>query len=307
MSQTSAYSPAYISTQVQEARRFYLGTGSARAGALVAICGGWERTTRDYLISRNTFPWLAVEFVAGGRGLLTIRGRTYELSRGSLFTYGPGVPHRIESDRQFLLSKYYVDFGGRQAANLLAAAAMSPGSYRIASNAAELESAIDVLIAEGGASRPQTTAIASLQLHILLLKLRTDGVMDFGSERRGKLTLAHCLAHIDRHFLTLRSAEELAAACHVSPGHMSRLFRRFGYSPPYEHLVHKKMVHAAELLDAGELLVREVAETIGMDPFQFSRVFKRVHGLSPARFARRHGLYRRCRQEHNTDSGRTMD
>jgi AraC-like DNA-binding protein len=37
------------------------------------------------------------------------------------------------------------------------------------------------------------------------------------------------------------------------------------------------------------MIVREVAEQLGLDPFHFSRVFKRVHGVSPAEFLRRRG------------------
>ncbi len=44
------------------------------------------------------------------------------------------------------------------------------------------------------------------------------------------------------------------------------------------------MMHAATLLDGGGRIVREVAEELGLDPFHFSRVFKRVHGVSPAEF-----------------------
>ena len=49
------------------------------------------------------------------------------------------------------------------------------------------------------------------------------------------------------------------------------------------------MRHAAALLDGGRMIVREVAEQPGLDPFHFSRVFKRVHGVSPAEFLRRRG------------------
>ncbi len=81
----------------------------------------------------------------------------------------------------------------------------------------------------------------------------------------------------------------MAAACHVSVGHLTRSFLRFGYGSPYRYLTRKKMLHAAALLDSGVLLVREVANRLGLDPFQFSRVFKRVHGISPSDFVRRHG------------------
>ncbi len=94
---------------------------------------------------------------------------------------------------------------------------------------------------------------------------------------------------MDRNFLEVRTIKEVAAACHVSVGHLTRSFLRFGYGSPYRYLTRKKMLHAAALLDSGVLLVREVANRLGLDPFQFSRVFKRVHGISPSDFVRRHG------------------
>lgn len=281
--------PPYISRQVREARRFYLAGGQPPVRDLMVICGGWERTTPDYVIRRETFPWLGFEFVAGGRGTLVIGGRRHTLGRGSCFVYGPGVPHRIESDPRRLLSKYYVNFGGREAANLLSAVMMGPGSHRVVDNPGEIETALEVMIADGSRARPQATLIAELQLHVLLLKLGHDGPGENTSDRRAQQTLRVCLKHIESHYLQLSTAEQVAAACHVSPGHMARLFSRFGYAPPYEYLVRRKMVHAAELFDSGYLLVREVAERLDMDPFQFSRVFKRVHGLSPSAFIRRHG------------------
>ena len=281
--------PPYISRQVREAKRFYLAAGQPPVRDLVLICGGWERTTPDYLIRRDTFPWLGVEFVAGGSGTLVIGGRRHALARGSCFAYGPGVAHRIESDPRRLLSKYYINFGGREALNLLSAVLMAPGSCRVVDNPGEIEAALDVIIADGGHPRPQAALIAALQLQVLLLKLGHDGAGQDTSDRRAQQTLRACLRHIDTHYLELSTAEQAAAACHVSPGHMARLFSRFGYASPYEYLVRRKMVHAAELFDSGFLLVREVAERLEMDPFQFSRVFKRVHGLSPSEFIRRHG------------------
>ena len=47
------------------------------------------------------------------------------------------------------------------------------------------------------------------------------------------------------------------------------------------------MSHAAALLQVPGATVREVAGALGFsDVFHFSRVFKKVNGLPPARFAR---------------------
>lgn len=290
MSDTRSGEPGYISRQVTRARRFYFGREPAVAGGAMEVRGGgWELAAKDYTINRDTFPWLGIEFVARGRGRLRMRGATRELERGVFFAYGPGVPHRIETDSKSVLSKYYVNFSGREAADLMAAAMLEPGECRLAGDADEVEAAFETLIAEGSADRPQASAIAALQSRILLLKL-ADG-SDAGTSEDGlsRRTLRRCLAHIEKSFLETRTAEELAAACHVSVGHMTRSFARHGYGSPYRHLTRRKMLHAAALLDSGTLLVREVADRLGLDAFQFSRVFKRVHGISPSEFARRHG------------------
>ena len=281
--------PAYISRQVKAAERFYLGSGAPPTDELTVICGGWELTAPDYLIRRETFPWLAVEFVAGGRGRLEIAGAQHELQRGCFFTYGPGVRVRIESDPKHLLSKFFINFGGGEAKNLLSATGLQPGRFRVLPNADEVEAALRLLVSDGRHHRPHTPAIVALELRVLLLKLGEHPDASRDPDRRSQQTLRRCLDYIDRHFVSTVTAEEVAAACHVSPSHLSRLFQRFGHGSPYEYLTRKRMVHAAELLDSGHLLVHEVAERLGMDPFHFSRVFKRVHGLSPQPFIRRHG------------------
>jgi len=289
MNERPSAEPTYISRQVEEARRFYFGQEVTPADDLVVICGGWERVSRDYTIQRDTFPWLCLEFVAGGRGVLRMGKEVRRLERGWVFAYGPEVPHRIETDADALLSKYYLNVTGREAADLLSAVMMGPGSCRRAGNAGELEEALAMMIADGGRDRPQAPLIAALQLRAFLLKLSGDGLIEGDADRRAQQTLRRGLDYIDQNFLETATVEQVAAACHVSPSHLTRIFIRFGYGPPHRYLTRKKMVHAAVLLDSGRLLVREVAERLRLDAFQFSRVFKRVHGISPSDFVKRHG------------------
>lgn len=279
-----------ISPQVTRARRFYFGQSSrADREGLGVAGGGWELVAKDYVIDRDTFPWLSIEFVAGGRGRLRILGREHDLQRGSIFAYGAGVRHRIETDPDKELSKYFLNFSGREAVDLMASMALEAGECRTMGNADELEEGLEALIDEGAAGRPQSPAIVALQLRILFLKIAGASRHEEPAEVLSRQTLRRCLHHLDQHFLSLRTVEEVAADCHVSIGHLTRLFTRFGYGSPYRYLTRKKMLHAAALLDSGTLLVREVAERLALDPFQFSRVFKRVHGISPSAFVKRHG------------------
>ena len=63
-----AYAKPEISSQVREARYFYLHQDKVADRRLVVICGGRETCTPDYEVDRPTFPYFGIEWVERGRG-----------------------------------------------------------------------------------------------------------------------------------------------------------------------------------------------------------------------------------------------
>ncbi len=280
--------PSFVSRQVTEARRFYLDLNPPAGHSLTVVCGGWESCAADFRVERADFPFLCVEFVAGGAGTLWLAGKDWPLRRGTAFAYGPGWGHRIESDPADPLRKYFLDFSGRAGGDLLRAADLAPGSCRGAGDPEEVERAFEQVLLAGGHTGPQAARIAALQAEILLLTLAESMVAGGGREQSYQ-TFLKCRACIEERFLEFATAAEVAAACHVHPAYLSRLFSLHGHETPYQMLLRCRMRHAAALLDGGRMIVREVAESMGLDAFHFSRVFKRVHGVSPAEFLKRRG------------------
>jgi AraC-like DNA-binding protein len=278
--------PAFVSRQVADARRFYLDLNPPSSAKRTVVCGGWERVSPDYRIARRDFPYFCLEFVAGGLGRLTLGDESRDLHRGVSFTYGPGTPHAIATDPGQPLSKYYVDFTGATAAHLLNDCGLEPGTCLETGDPERIEIAFARLIEAGSHHGPGQARIAALQLEILLLEIAGARI---GSPGQGQSyqTFLRCRELLDARYLDLATAEEAAAACHLDPAYLSRLFARYADESPYRYLLRKKMTHAADLLDGGRRIVREVAADLGMDPFHFSRVFKRVLGVSPSEFARR--------------------
>ena len=80
-----------------------------------------------------------------------------------------------------------------------------------------------------------------------------------------------------------RGLDEIAAAAHLDPSSVCRLFRRFLGVSPHQYLRRRKMaLAAAYLLERGGR-VRDAAASVGMeDPFHFSRSFRAVHGVAPS-------------------------
>ncbi len=276
--------PRFLSTQVADSRRFYFGPPPKRAEGIAVTCGGWERTASDYEINRSTFRYMALEFVAGGRGTLRIGTNENPLTRGVVFTYGPGIAHRITTDSSDRLSKYFVDLAGSSAPAAMAEAGVKPGSCHMVANPTEVQAAFDRLLEAGRRGTPTASRLAALHAQVLLLVV-SDVRLPTGA--RGKQsweTFLRSREHIEKHCATLRTAEEAAAACRIAPAYLSRLFRRFAGQTPYRFLMRLKMNEAATLLERQGMNVSETAEAFGMDPFHFSRAFKRLHGRPPSEF-----------------------
>ncbi len=143
--------PTFFSNQVTGANRFYLDASGRSSRPLAVVCGGCEHCEPDYKIDRRDFPFYSIEFVARGKGTLTLQGQTTSLFAGKLFSYGPGVPHAIDADIDEPLVKYFVDFTGPKAKGLLCEHGLAPGTVvRVASPDVVLR-VFDDLIVNGAA------------------------------------------------------------------------------------------------------------------------------------------------------------
>jgi len=204
---------------------------------------------------------------------------------GALFAYGPGIAQHIVSNPEDRLVKCFVDFAGTRAEALLKRNAPKPGSVIQTSGPCEVATLFDDLIRNGLHPTPYTARMLAIEVELLVLKI-AETAIPFGSgTTRAFATYERCREHIEANHGTLRTVEEVARACHVEQAYLCRLFRRFGHSSPYQYLMRLKMNRAADLLLNSRRLVKEVAEALGFaDAYHFSRVFKKVHGLSPSQF-----------------------
>jgi AraC-like DNA-binding protein len=276
--------PDYISRQVSSARRFYLPHNPTRSPEVRVLCGGWEACAPDFRIERPDFPYVALEYVAAGRGDLLLGGRRHALAPGCLFTYGPGIPQVIQTDPADPLGKYFVNATGPAATRLLARHGLRPGTVVAADPAADVRVAFDTLIRLGDRPDAHTARAVALQFELLLIAAGRSVAPTSPAERQARATFLRCRDHIDTHFLRLRGVADIARECHLDASYLSRLFRRFLGDTPLHHLRWRQMQWAAERLHGSDRLAREVADELGLDPFLFSRIFKRLHGVSPRRF-----------------------
>lgn len=275
--------PDFYSTQVRSAQRFLLDSRPCDDIGLTVISGGWERCAPDYRVRRTHFPFYCLEFVAGGTGELTLAGRRYHLTPGTVFTYGPGVSHDIRTNPERPLFKYFMDFTGPRAAAMLRAAGLPVGKVSQVPTPPLARSLLDDILHTALQHRRHTPRICANLTENLLLTL-ADRAIPYGATRSpAHAAYVRCRGFIDEHSPSLRTVEDVAARCHISAEYLCRLFRRFEGRSPYQLLLRTRLQRGAELLQDSGLLVKEVAAQCGFaDAFHFSHAFKKAFGASPA-------------------------
>lgn len=277
-------SPAFFSRQVTEAQRFFLLPREQTPQSIV-VGGGFERAKRDYRIHRARLQYAALEYVVGGRGRTTLGERTFDLSPGMFFLYDGSLPQLIETDPQQPLEKYFIDLRPRAGKKVVRDAKLKFHDAWPVEQPADLRRLFDELLYYGTASLTNRQAICDALLRTIVLAARP---VEAASSQRGQMAFEsyqRCCRTIHAKALKLRSLSDLADACQLDPAYMCRLFQRFDRLTPHDRLIRRRMDLAAAQLCHGGRSIKEVARDLGYgDQFNFSRSFKSVFGVSPARF-----------------------
>jgi AraC-like DNA-binding protein len=275
--------PSYFSSQVSEARRFFLG-GDRTTGGIVGG-GGFERVRQDYLIDRPGLDFLGLEFVVAGRGKVTLSHGEFDLFAGVMFAYDAHRPHRITTDPNAPLEKYFIDLSPARGRQLMRQAQLATDRAWCAQSPADLRRLFDEILYYGASSNPSRRPICDSLMKIILLNAAPAA-----APARQQLTQAfqsyqRCCRVIDQEAIELRSLKQLAERCGLDPSYLCRLFQRFDRDTAYDRLLRKRMDIAAARLYGSQASIKEIAHACGhSDPFNFSRSFKAVYGMSPSQF-----------------------
>ena len=101
----------------------------------------------------------------------------------------------------------------------------------------------------------------------------------------GNLTINKAISFMKKHIHEKISREQLLATMQVSSSHLTQMFKRSTGYAPIEYFLRLKMHAVSRDLYFSKLPIRDIAGTYGFeDPYYFSRIFKKITGMAPARF-----------------------
>jgi AraC family transcriptional regulator of arabinose operon len=98
------------------------------------------------------------------------------------------------------------------------------------------------------------------------------------------------LTYLHKNVHAKLTLDQMADYAGLSRSHFVRLFKEQTQYSPMNYFIRLKMQHACMLLSLSDKSVKEISYDVGYEnPYYFSRLFKRVIGVSPSDY-RDHGL-----------------
>lgn len=223
-----------------------------------------------------------------GRGWFTINGKTTQVAANQYFILPKGIAHSYGSNHKKPWSIYWLHFSGLQANHFKDIAGHirdlnTEGVVRTDDRIDLFKEIVQNL--EMGYSRENLNYANICLWHFLASFKYISQFRQIRTIREKDLVEASIFFMRENisHKLTL---EELANHAGLSPSHFSMVFRQKTGRAPMDYLIHLRIQKACQLLDATHQRIKEVANQVGYeDPYYFSRIFKKVMGLSPTLYS----------------------
>lgn len=225
-----------------------------------------------------------------GRGEIWLNETTFPVSADHFFVIPAGVPHAYRADEKDPWSIYWIHFNGSKSS----AWARFAGQVTLIerSKNARINDRTDLFSEifrnlDRGFS-VETLEYVNLCLPYLLASFTRLNQFRLIRESGEKDIVGQSINFMLDRLPEKLKLDEIAAGTGLSVSHFSRLFQSQTGHSPIDYFIQLKIQRACRLLDNSGQSIAEVAREMGFeDQFYFSRVFRKVMGMSPAEYRKR--------------------
>ncbi len=138
-------------------------------------------------------------------------------------------------------------------------------------------------------NKPGRTEILQRLVEVLIIKLvhlkQTQFTSQFNADLAAYQLFQQFNAHLENHFKSEHDVSSYAERLNVSPRKLSESLKLFVGKPPSRIILERIIVEAKRYLRFSGMSVKETGFALGFnDPSYFSKVFKKVEGISPKAF-----------------------
>lgn len=253
---------------------------------------GHYRSAKGHIMQREEHEDFLMIYCTQGSGFVSYKEQSYKVTAGTLFILPKGLPHEYGANNEDPWSIYWSHFSGQQAHvfignlintlkdrsefqnnNLVFSVGLHPKLISDFENLLESRQSGYSLLPFLHAAN-QLRQILSY-LSILITKTKQQSQLDLDCIHALMIENIHARLDLD----------SIAKSVNLSKFHFCKKYKSLTGNTPIQHFIHLKMEHACYLLDTTNKSVGEIAHNLSYeDPHYFSRVFKKVIGVSASHY-----------------------
>lgn len=253
------------------------------------ICslGYYPNAAGHYTYRKKGLPENFLFYCVDGYGWYKIGDKRYELGPNEFFILPRNTEHAYGSAEENPWSIYWVHFGGELLHSMNAMPVVKEhfrphyirGSEEIFSVFSKMYKALELGYSIDNLRFANMCLSHFISLFIYNARHFNTAVTDRTD------CIDSAILHMQEHIQENITLNELSALYNYSPSRFSSLFKqKTGYAP-IDYFIQMKMQKASQQLDFTDRSIKDIAISMGFeDPYYFSRRFRKIIGLSPAKY-----------------------
>lgn len=263
---------------------------------IVASCGTYRLKTKERLPTWRPKGRLDYQllYVASGKAHFIINGEDKEVSASNMVLFLPRQEQHYEYYGKDKTEVFWVHFTGGNVKNILR-------HYEIpldenvfySGSTASYTSLFKEMIHEfqtTGVGYTEMLEMYLRQLFVIIQRTRQEKKPTMSSYLQDEMEYAR--RYFIDHYNENINIEEFAQSRNMSISWFLRNFKQSTKLSPMQYILNIRMNNAVSLLETTEYNVTEISTIVGYDnPLYFSRVFKKMKGVSPSDYRKTlHGI-----------------
>jgi len=252
----------------------------------IHICGT-QQCSRGHSYGPAVRDYFLIHYIHRGKGVFKVDGKKFELKRGEGFVIWPHLLSYYQADENNPWQYSWIGFTGLKAEDYLKEAGITKARPFFRTQNSEKTSAIFNEMTETGNLKKSKEIKLMGLLYLFFSELIENSDQQHKNNKNLKQEyLKKAVNYIDRNYSRPDlKISDIASYLNLNRSYLWQLFSELLDKSPQQYLIEFRIEKAALLLENYDLKVRSAALSVGYeDPFNFSKIFKKVMGETPSHY-----------------------